>query len=29
VVAAAYSAGPAKARRWIRGDEGADVWLWT
>ncbi len=29
VVAAAYSAGPAKARRWIRGDEGADLWLWT
>jgi soluble lytic murein transglycosylase len=29
VVAAAYSAGPTKARRWIRGDEGADVWLWT
>ncbi len=29
VVAAAYSAGPAKARRWIRGREGADLWLWT
>jgi soluble lytic murein transglycosylase-like protein len=29
VVAAADSAGPAKARRWIRGDEGADLWLWT
>lgn len=29
VVAAAYSAGPAKARRWVRDLDGADLWLWT
>ena len=29
VVAAAYSAGPSKARRWLRGHEGGDLWLWT
>lgn len=29
VVAAAYAAGPAKARRWLRGHEGGDLWLWT